>query len=264
MVDRRAEQVLAADPSRRPALPGGAAGIVVQEALVRQRFDDPDRGEDALDLLAGTLSEAAAPTPLDLAFLAREADRTGDHLLLERAEAGVLAATGPVPGLGLAATRVLLGGVGGGRPADALVAHLAALAGTVAAPSAAGVPEVAAGLELLLLTGPRRGAAGRGGRSPAVSDALLRVGAELGAGLPGRRLADRTGGLPVDVLAHLAAVLTLVAEDTADELPGWWGTGPAEVARAAAAETRIRLARAEALSGADRALGWLVLRAALA
>jgi hypothetical protein len=125
------------------------------------------------------------------------------------------------------------------------------------------VPEVAAGLELLLLTGPRRGAADGGGRSAAVSEALLRVGAELGAGLPGRRLADPTGGLPVDVLGHLAAVLTLVTEDGADELPGWWGTGPAEVARVAAAETRTRLARSGA-AGADRALGWLVLRAALA
>ena len=267
LVDRAAAEVLVAHRPRQPTLPGGAAGIVVQEALVRRRFDDPDRVEDALDLLAGTLSEAAAPTPLDLAFLAREAERTGDHFLLERAEAGVLAATGPVPGLGLAATRVLLGGVGAGRPADALVAHLAALARTVAAPAAAGVPEVAAGLELLLLTGPRPGTAGRGGRSQAVSDALLRVGAELGAGLPGRRLADPTGGLPVDVLGHLSAVLSLVAEDTADELPGWWGTGPAEVARVAAAETRTRFVRAGAAGAAgaaDRALGWLVLRAALA
>jgi hypothetical protein len=93
---------------------------------------------------------------------------------------------------------------------------------------------------------------------------LLRVGAELGAGLPGRRLADPTGVLPVDVLGHLAAVLTLVAEDAAGELPGWWGCGPAAVARVAAAETRTRLARSGSAGGADRALGWLVLRAGLA
>ena len=263
LVDRAAEEAVAVPPGKRVRLTGGAAGIVAQEALARQRFDDPDPVEDALDLLAGTLSEGSAPDPLDLAFLAREAERTGDRFLLERAEAGVLAAPAAAPGLGLAATRVLLGGMEAGRSPAPLVAHLATLAAGVAEPAAAGLPEVAAGLELLLLTRRRSPDPERTPRSGPLAAALRRVGAELGAGLPGRRLPDPTGGVPVDVLGHLAAVLTLVPEEGGDDLSGWWGVPPSEVGRAAAAEARVRLARSGPAAGADRALAWLVLRAAL-
>jgi len=84
---------------------------------------------------------------------------------------------------------------------------------------------------------------------------LRRLGARLGAGLPGRVVPP----VSVTEVAHAATLLGLVDEPTGQRLRHTWGIGAPELARRAAAEARARLVAEDAGPSARRALAWLVL-----
>ena len=249
LVDDAAAALLAGPttPAGTPRLDGATAGLVVQDALARRATGAADELVDALELVAGTLveelEEAAGPVdPLTLAFLTREADRTGAASLLDVAGRGFLATTTAAPGLGLAGVGLALARVRQGRLATEVVGHL----GTLLADAP---PGTAAGLELGLLLRARDGVA----EEPVLA-ALRGLGAQLGAGLPGRVVP------PVGLAetAYASTVLGLVDEPTGHRLVDVWGVPAAEVARRTAAEARSRLA-ADEPGGDGRALAWLVL-----
>ena len=237
-----------ATPAGTPRLDGAAAGLVVQDALARRAADAPDELSDALELVAGTLveelDEATEPVdPLALGFLIREADRTGAADLLDAPGRWFLGTTSATPGLGLAGVGLALAQVRRGRPASEVVAHLGALL-------ADAPPGSVAALELALLLRAREAAA-----DEPVLAALRRLGARLGAGLPGRVVP------PVGLAetAYASTVLGLVDESTGHRLSDAWGVAALEVARRTAAEARARLAADDARGDARRALAWLVL-----
>ncbi|GAA3569749.1 hypothetical protein GCM10022197_27610 [Microlunatus spumicola] len=244
-------------PAGTVRLDGAAAGLVLQDALAHRSGDDPDSVGDALELLAGTLADALddgaadeGAVPTTLALLAREADRTGDTALLDVATRHLLATTAAVPGLGLAGAGIALARVRSGRPVTEVVAHLADLRAAAADPTGRDV----AGLELALLLRPRDAEAG-----PEVLAGLRRLGASVGAGLPGRVVPP----VAPDVLAHTSTVLGLVDEPTGQRLQRVWGVTASELARRSAAEVRARLADGVAGGTRDpadrRALAALVL-----
>ena len=250
LVESVATELLAGPttPAGTPRLEGAGAGLVVQDALVRRATGAPDELVDALELVAGTLveelDEGSGPVdPLTLAFLTREADRTGAASLLDAAARRFLGTTSAAPGLGLAGVGLALARVRQGRPSPEVVAHLGALL-------AAAAPGDAAGLELALLLRARDAAA-----DETVLAALRRLGARLGAGLPGRVVpaVDLAG------TAYASTVLGLVDEPTGHRLADVWGVPAAEVARRAAAEARARLSTDDGGGAARRALAWLVL-----
>lgn len=260
LVDARAGTVLAGPttPAGTVRLDGAAAGLVVQDALGRRSVGDPDELADALELVAGELVELldhpdpdpdthpggpAAVDPLALAFLAREADRTGDAVLLDAAARRLLATTTAVPGLGLAGVGLALARVRSGRAATDLVAHLTDL-------RAAATPQDDAGLELALLLRPRDAVA-----DASVLAGLRRLGAQLGAGLPGRVVPPAT----LDDVAYASTALSLVDEPTGQRLREGWGITASELGRRTAAEARARLAEETSGRAGDRALAWLIL-----
>ena len=235
-------------PAGTARLDGAAAGVVVQDAFVRRATGAPDELGDALELVAGTLVEelddGTGPVdPLVLAFLARESDRTGATSLLAAAGRRFLGTTTAARGLGLGGVGLALARVRQGRPAPELVAHLGALL-------AGAAPGDAAGLELALLLRARDAMA-----DEPVLAALSRLGARLGAGLPGRVVP------PVDLAgtAYASTVLGLVDEPTGYRLADVWGVPAAEVARRTAAEARARLSAGDSGPAARHALAWLVL-----
>ena len=238
-------------------LADAATGIVLQEVLDRAPLLDLDEAQDALDLLAGALSEVSRPDPLSLAFLAREADRSGDVMLLNRAYAELLAAPAPVPGLGLVAARIAVSTIRTGRPVHVLTEHLERLAWLeprLRTADAGG----GSGVELALLVG-RRDA---GPADEALAAALRGLGAALGSGLPG----EVTPPLPLDTLAYLAGVLSMLDDAAGASLVSWWGIGASELARGSATQARARIAEpgaADDQSTRRRALAWLVLAAAM-
>ena len=250
LVDTVATELLAGatTPAGTPRLAGAAAGLVVQDALVRRATGAPDELVDALELVAGRLveelDEGSGPVdPLTLAFLTREADRTGASSLLDAAGRRFLGTPAAIPGLGLAGVGLALARVRQGRPSPEVVAHLGELL--------AGAPSGdAAGLELALLLRARDAVA-----DEPVLAALRRLGARLGAGLPGRVVP------PVELAgtAYASTVLGLVDEPTGHRLADVWGVPAAEVARRTAAEARARLWSGEGGGAARRALAWLVL-----
>lgn len=253
LVDARAQALLAGptSPAGTVRLDNAAAGLVVQDALARRTVGSPDELTDALELVAGELVAAlddADPgetvDPLTLAFLAREADRSAGAGLLDAATSCLLGATSPAPGLGLAGVGLALARVRSGRGATELVAHLAALQ------AAAEVPD--GGLEIALLLRPRDADADA---DEGVVAALRRLGAALGAGLPGRVVP----GVEPERLAYAATLLALVDEPTGQRLRHRWGITASELARRAAAEARARLTTAEDGPAGRRALAWLVL-----
>ena len=250
-------------PAGTPRLSDADAGLVVQDALARQAGGAPDELVDALELLAGELvdrltgsvDDAPSPPavdPVELAFLGREADRTGDDTLLDAAVRSLLTVVAPVPGLGLAGTGLALALVRAGRPAAEVVAHLTTLR------PRPGTPVAEAGLELALLLRARDAPAD----GPTLA-ALRRLGAGLGAGLPGRVVPPS----PVVAVAYASTLLGLVDEPTGQRLRQGWGITASELARRAAAEARARVRPGETGPGRGaaedvdgrRALTWLVL-----
>lgn len=235
-------------------LADAAVGIVLQQALDQQHLPNIDDAQDALDLLAGELSEGPRSDPLSLAFLTREADRSGDVTLLDRAYAALLATPAPVQGLGLVAARVAVSAIRTGRPVRALTEHLERLEPRLEAADAG----TGSGIELALLV--RRRDAGPADAS--LVAALRRLGAVLGSGLPG----DVMPLLPLDTLAYLTGVVGLLDDPAGAALASWWGIGASELARHSAAQARARIAGPGATDDQPtrlRALAWLVLAAAI-
>ncbi|HEY0238972.1 MAG TPA: hypothetical protein VGC37_10010 [Friedmanniella sp.] len=268
LVDAATEALLAGptSPAGTVRLGDAAAGLVVQDALLRRTGGTPDALADALELVAGDLLErlddldvpgSGVADPLTLAFLARETDRaTGtavlDVAVLDVAVRRLLLTVAPAPGLGLAGVGLALALVRTGRPATEVVAHLTALR-SVASPAAG--PGDDAALELALLLRPRDAVADE----PWIAG-LRRLGASLGAGLPGRVVpVART-----EAVAYASTLLSLVDEPTGQRLRQTWGVTASELARRTAAEARARTADLwRATDGGDpagrRALAWLVL-----
>jgi len=258
LVDATAEVLLRGptSPAGTPRLDGPAAGLVVQDALARRAAGPPDELADALELLAGELVEelddtvgTGAADPLTLAFLARETDRTSGTALLDVATRRLLETVAPAAGLGLAGVGLALAHVRSGRGATEVVGHLAALL------AGAGSRDDA-GLELALLLRPRDAVADE----PALAG-LRRLGATLGAGLPGRVVP----AVALETVAYASTVLGLVDEPTGQRLRQGWGITTSELARRTAAEARARCSAAgpdrggDAGPGVRRALAWLVL-----
>ncbi|MGI3786765.1 MAG: hypothetical protein ACRYG2_38965, partial [Janthinobacterium lividum] len=175
--------------------------------------------------------------------LARETDRTADRALLDLATRRFLGTTQPAPGLGLAGVGLALAHVRSGGAATEVVAHLAALLG------AAG-PEDRVGLELALLLRPRDAVT-----DESTTAGLRRLGAALGAGLPGRMVP--AAGL--EEVAYASALLGLVDEPTGQRLQLAWGITASELGRRTAAEARARSASDDVDPVGRRALAWLVL-----
>lgn len=257
LVDAEVAAVLAGrrTPAGTVRLAGAATGIVVQDALARRSAGPPEELADALELAAGLVAEqldeaggadGLEPDPVGVAFLAREADRTGSATLLGTATRALLRATVPAPGLGLAGFALVLAQVRGGGSGREVVEHLAALR---PASDAGADPDRDGGLEVALLLRPRDARP-----DERVLAGLRRLGESLGAGLPGRVV-------PAPELvrvAYASTVLALVDEPTGQRLRGRWGCSVPELARRAAAQARARVAEDEGPRGRD-ALAWLVL-----
>jgi len=252
LVDAHAEVLLAGptSPAGTPRLDGADAGLVVQDTLARRTVGALDELADALELVAGDLVEelddAAGQGPADpvtLAFLARETDRSVGTTLLDVATRRLLESTAPVPGLGLAGVALALAHVRSGRAATEVVAHLTALL-------AATGPHDDAGLELALLLRPREAVAD----APTLAG-LRRLGATLGAGLPGRVVPE----VGLERVAYASALLGLVDEPTGQRLQQGWGVTASELARRTAAQARARSATGDPGRAGRRALAWLVL-----
>lgn len=235
------------------------AALVVQHALARGvEADDQFAAEDGLDLFGSRLPEEGPYDPRTIAFLCGEHIRTADPEPLAWATRGVLSTQRPEPGLGVAATRVCLARLLVGRPVAPIVDHLRALAAASSTlPSASPRRDQAALLELEVVTMPRP--------APTPAGVLARtaaLGGWLGAGLRGRAVPP----LPLDELAHLAAVLALLPEAGGGALTRRWGTGVHELARRAQTEVLVRLGDERlddpAAHVVGPAHGWLVLAAA--
>jgi hypothetical protein len=197
---------------------------------------------------------ADAPTEdgRGVSLLCGEFDRTGDSDLLEQATAQLLRLDRPVPGLGLAAAQLCVARLSQGWPLEPVLTHLGGLAAT---PGDEGLDRVAADLEFRLTAAPR--AADREpGQARWVDDRVRRVGAALGAGLPGWPLWP----LPVDRQAHLSVVLGLLPEGLGARSRPGWGVSAHDLARHTQASVLARLAG----QAARAAHSWLIMGGRLA
>ncbi|HZA74229.1 MAG TPA: hypothetical protein VE476_15130 [Propionibacteriaceae bacterium] len=228
------------------------AALVVQYLLVHGRLGNPDQADDALGLFVARAAGSEAVDGRGVSLLCGEFERTGDPDLLEDATASLVTLDRPVPGLGLAAAQVCVARLTQGQSLDPVLTHLERVAEATAE---ADLDDLATSLELRLTTAPR-GDGGDPDRRRTVEVGVRRIGAALGAGLPGRPVRP----LPVDRQAYLAVVLGLLPEALGARARPDWGVRPHEVARAASAQVLARLA-----GQAPRAAhSWLIMGARLA
>lgn len=224
------------------------SALVVQAARGRGLLADPYPAEDALDLFGVRLWEEGRLDARTIGFLCGEHDRTTDPEPLAIATRALLSRCQPEPGLGLVATRLCLAMVVAGQSVTPVVEHLRALAAeTDLAPGAGTLVDQAALLELEVVTMTRTGTVPGGGSSRRPSSPLWQPGAVpartaalggwLGGGLRGRAVPP----LPVEHVAHLAAVFALLPEPVSAELRGRWGCTAHELGRRARAEVLARL-----------------------
>lgn len=243
-------------------LAGLDSALVVQAALARGVVADPYPAEDALDLFGVQTSEDEQVDARMIGFLCGEHERSGDPEPLRRAIEGVLGTAQPEPGLGLVATQLCLALVLSGESVTPVVEHLRNLAAaTELAPGAVPLAEQTALLELEVVTMLRTAPAARpAATSPpggpawqpgAVVARTAALGTWLGGGLRG----DAVPPLPLERLAHLAAVLALMPEPVSAELRDRWGCTAHELARRARTEVLTRLDRPTPVP----AYAWLVL-----
>jgi len=224
-----ANELLAAHPGPVGVvgLPSLYAALTVQWALTAEDLDEPDDAADALDLFTARLIPPEAERGLAALYLCAEYERAGDRDLLELATSQVMAATRPVPALGVAATRVSLAQVALGLSPQSIMDHLLRLAQREPA-GGAELDRLASATELLALT--RSVEVTSRPTAPAGQDALLDLlhvfGAALGAGLPG----DRVPPLPVSDLGHLLAVLQMLPDALAAPTGRTWGIAAADLA----------------------------------
>lgn len=194
VIAREANDLLAGPRSANGAvlLPDAAAAMVVHLALTKHAEIDHDAAEDALDLW---LARPGPATPLQVLTDCAEFQRTGDEMLLSRA-ADTFEGLPPSPGLGMAATRLVVAHLTQGYNPQPILRHLGEAA------EAATDPDT--WLELALVSGTVFGAsASRPWAAETVREAA-RVSTRLGSGLLGR-------GLDEPDLAGRARLLTLVA-----------------------------------------------------
>ncbi|QDP95881.1 hypothetical protein FOE78_08190 [Microlunatus elymi] len=252
---------LAADRSAAGigVMPGGGAALGLQQAVIGRLSDDQSDAEDAVALHTARLLDKDRLSIMDQAFLAQETVRTGDPEPLARARQAMLDIEEPLPGLGLAGTRLCLAELASGGDPGVLLARLHDVAGSVDIddPTAAGedhLRTVSAHLELITVTGPATGAG-----TTALLPYARSLGAELGSGLPGRRI----GALRASTQLYAAAVLDLLPEEIGPALTSVWGISP----HALAEQTRTSALAATLWpddGGPDQselsdAIGWLVL-----
>lgn len=235
-----ADQVLAGPRTAAGIVRLGSldAATIVQFAL-RVGLGDAEAAEEALDLFTARLGDATELVggggldPRTASYLCGEFDRTGDVELLEAATAVVLAATTVTPGLGLAAGQVGLARVLAGLPLTSLTEQLAARLATLAAPGGAhSVADQAAALELAVLA--------RTGPATDLPVRIAALGGWLGAGLKGHPVRE----LPVDTVAHLAAVFAGLSEEVSTGLRRQWRCTGHELGRWTEAAVLSRLAGA--------------------
>jgi hypothetical protein len=208
--------------------------------------------EEALDLYTARLPEDPPADPRTVGYLCGEHSRTADQELLQQATRAVLGSWQPAPGLGMAATELCLARLLSGLPVAPVLDHLVRLVGeTELSPLATPVAEQASLLELEVVTMARLPAEGRSGSASPVTARVAALGGWLGVGLKGRAVTP----LPLDQLAHLAAVLALLPEPVSAELRPRWGCTAHELARRGQAEVLCRLPE----KGLGAALSWLVL-----
>ena len=253
LLEAAARAALDAPPSGAGVLQlaGLDSALVVQAALARGVLADPYPAEDALDLFGVRMSEDEQVSARLIGFLCGEHERTGDPEPLRRAGEAVLATRRPEPGLGLVSTQLCLALVLAGQPVSPVVGHLQDLAaGSGLAPDAAPLAEQTALLELEVVTMPRaartpRASGPSGGAEPtgptwqpgAVVARTAALGTWLGGGLRGHAVPP----LPLERLAHLAAVLALLPDPVSAQLRDRWGCTAHELARRARTEVLTRL-----------------------
>jgi hypothetical protein len=238
--------------------PRNRTGVIrladVNAALVAQRLlriggaGDPDDLDDALRLFSSRLEPEAVTDGRGIAFLCGEFVRLGEEDLLERATVALRQLADPVPGLGLAAAQLCVARLSLGWAIEPVLRHLTALVEAGAADSDLAATAVA--LELQLVGAPRFAEERR------VEAWSTRVGAGLGAGLPGRPVRP----LPLDSQAYLATVLGLLPEPLASRIQPAWGCRPGDVVRRAEAEVLVRLGGQPPTT----AHSWLIMGARLA
>jgi len=233
-------------------LPDVDAALAVQRALASSLLEEPELAEEALDLYTARMPEDLPPDPRTVGYLCGEHGRTADPELLGWATRAVLASWEPAPGLGMAGTELCLARLLAGEPVAPVLDHLVRLAGESDLPaSASPLRRQASLLELEVVTMARNSPEGRGRSGAAVTPRVAALGGWLGAGLKGRAVT----ALPVEVLAHLAAVLALLPEPVSARLHAAWGCTAHDLARRGQAEVLCRLGDA----AAGPALSWLVL-----
>jgi hypothetical protein len=233
-------------------LPDVDAALAVQRALALSLVEDVVSAEEALDLYAVRMPEDPPADPRVIGFLCGEHSRSLDPEPLYQAGRAVLRSWEPSPGLGMAATEVCLARVLAGEPIAPLLDHLVGLAGEVDLPAAAApLRDQASRLELEIVTMTRASTEGGSRSSRAVTERVASLGGWLGGGLKGRAVSP----LPVDELAHLAAVLALLPESVSAQLRPHWGCTAHELARRGQAEVLCRLGP----DAAGPAFSWLLL-----
>ena len=243
------------------------AAVVLQAAVGSGVVDDADQAADALDRHTARLvdraeSGATGPAdPIEVLYLLGEHGRSGDpdvlHLALIQ-ESQLLAGSGsPPPGSGLALLRTVLVGAEAPEQVAQLVSRAVQRATTddvgqladEPADEAAAAVDAAARLELLLAVRPLLP-----DHHPAQQSLIAlvrRLGAALGAGLPGRLLTPPR----VAEHAHLVAVLRMLPEDGVPGVTSTWGSSSSTLAHRLTLEVLDRLTDGEI----GPAAAWLAL-----
>ena len=234
LLRRTANELLAVPPGPLGVvgLPGLAAALTVQWTLGAEILDAPDDAADALDLFTARLVASGSERAMPALYLCGEYERTGDRDVLEAASGWLLAAAGPEPGLGVAATRVCLARVALGLSPQPIMDQLLTLArdaaGDDVGTQGVEVGRLAAAAELLAVT---RTVDPSSRTSVGVADEALlclvdALGGAVGAGLPG----DRVRPLSARVLGHVLTVLRLLPDALAEPTRGIWGVPAADLA----------------------------------
>lgn len=198
-----------------PRLETAGAGLVVRQTLRYGLLEDPQEGIDALDALADRLLRQPQQSPQDLILLSSWLLENGT---LEEFREFIQSfrTMECQPGVGLAGTHLTLACLSVGDDPAPVLDHLSVLARDTDPHHDDADPVSQA--ELMLVTG--------GQDAATVVSACTTVAADLGHGLPGRRLPE----LSLVERAQRTAVLQLVPDQLVPTLAQDWGIAPAALA----------------------------------